>query len=244
MRALIKLGVFFILFLLCLVWKFPYDSLVERAVRQAEVATGATILYQPGNAGPFGVTVKDLTVRLASGASLQFVSARIFPTRSGLRATAYQGDNEMKVDFTGANIKVELNDITVQTGSSMIGVTRATGEVLYGIRTREGKGSLRLVIPELGIPLPLPDKSMELGSTFLIRNVGTPELPRTGISTDLKLLSGDGSASANGTVSLEGQPPPAVPQLNGTLRYESPLGRGTLRISGTWDKPVTQIIPN
>lgn len=242
MRVLLKVGAFLVLFVLFLIWRFPYDSLVERAVRKAEDATGATILYTPSSAGPFGVKVKDLTIRLASGASLKFDSARIFPTSDGLSATAYQGDSEMEVDFDGTNLEVKLNDISVQTGTEMIGTTRATGEMAYNVRSREGNGSLRLVIPELGIILPL-DKSIEMGSTFVIRNVGTPEVPRTGVSTELKLLSGDGSASANGTIAIEGQPP-GPPLINGTLRYESPLGRGTLRLSGTWDKPITKTIPN
>lgn len=243
MKVLIKIAVFLLLFVVFLVWRFPYDNLVERAVRQAEIATGATILYKPSSAGPFGVKVKDLHVRMASGASLKFETARIFPTRRGLVATAYQGDSEMNVEFDVATLNVKLDDITVQTGNDMIGETRATGELEYGVRTREGKGSLRLVIPEVGLILPLPDKSIEMGSTFVIRNVGTPEIPRTGVSTEIKMLSGDGSASANGTVSLEGQPP-GPPLLNGTLRYESPLGRGTVRLSGTWDKPITKTIPN
>jgi type II secretion system protein N len=243
MKVLLKIGVFFVLFALFLVWRFPYDSLVERAVRQAEKETGATILYTPSSAGPFGVKVKDLNVLLASGASLKFESARIFPTTGGLSATAYQGESEMEVDFDVTNLHVKLDDISVQTGTEMIGTTRATGELTYNVRSREGNGSLRLVIPELGIILPLPDKSIEIGSTFVIRNVGTPEVPRTGVSTELKLLSGDGSASANGTIAIEGQPP-GSPLINGTLRYESPLGRGTLRLSGTWDKPVTKTIPN
>ena len=187
--------------------------------------------------------MKDLNVLLASGASLKFESARIFPTTGGLSATAYQGESEMEVDFDVTNLNVKLDDISVQTGTEMIGTTRATGELTYNVRSREGNGSLRLVIPELGIILPLPDKSIEIGSTFVIRNVGTPEVPRTGVSTELKLLSGDGSASANGTIAIEGQPP-GSPLINGTLRYESPLGRGTLRLSGTWDKPVTKTIPN
>jgi hypothetical protein len=244
MKVLIKIGAFLLLFVLFLAWRFPYDSLVERAVRQAEAATGATILYQPSSASPFGVKVKNLTVRLASGASLQFETARIFPTRQGLRATAYQGDSEMKVEFDVSTLKVTLDDIAVQTGTSMIGAARATGELVYGVRTREGEGALRLVIPEIGLPLPLSDNSVEMGSTFLIKNVGTPEIPRTAVSTELKILSGDGSASANGKVTLEGQPPPGSPLINGTMRFESPIRRGTLRISGTWDKPSTTIIPN
>jgi type II secretion system protein N len=243
MKVIVKIGVFCVLFVLFLVWRFPYDSLVERAVRQAEVATGATILYQPSSAGPFGVKVKDLHVQMASGASLKFDSARIFPTSEGLTATAYQGESEMKVSVSGKVLDVKLKDVTVQTGNDVIGTTRATGEMTYAVATREGGGSLRLVVPELGLPIPIPDKSVELGSTFVIRNVGTPELPRTGVSTELKLLSGDGSSSANGTVSLEGQPPPNSPLLNGTLRFEVPTGRGTLRLSGTWDNPVTKIIP-
>ena len=111
MRVLLKIGAFAVLFVLFLIWRFPYDSLVERAVRKAEDATGATILYTPSSAGPFGVKVKDLTVRLASGASLKFDSARIFPTSDGLSATAYQGDSEMEVDFLSKerNLVIELD---------------------------------------------------------------------------------------------------------------------------------------
>lgn len=241
MKVLAKIAAFLLCFVLFLVLRFPYDSLVERAVRQAELATGATILYQPSSAGPFGVKVKNLNVRLASGASLQFDSARIFPTRNGLSATAYQGESEMEVGFNGRLLEVELADVTVVTGSDVIGTTRATGQMQYQVRTREGDGSLRLVVPEIGLPLPISDKQVELGSTFVIKNIGTPELPRTGVSTELKLLSGDGKSSANGTVSLEGQPRPNPPLLNGTLRYETPIARGTLRLSGSWNDPAVNV---
>ena len=136
MKILVKIASFSLLFVAFLLWRFPYDSLVERAIRQAEVATGATILYQPGPAGPFGVKVKDLNVRLRSGASLQFDSARIFPTRKGLRATAYQGENEMKVKFNGSTLDLELSDISVKTGNSMVGTTRVTGSLVYGVLSR------------------------------------------------------------------------------------------------------------
>ena len=103
---------------------------------------------------------------------------------------------------------------------------------------------MRLVVPKLDLPIPDLVESVEVGSTFVIRNTGTAEVPATGVSAELKLLSGDGNSTANGTVSLEGQLPPNSPLLNGTLRYESPVGRGTLRLSGTWDKPAKTIIPN
>ena len=244
MKVLAKIGAFLILFVVFLIIRFPYDSLVERAVRQAELATNATILYRPSSAGPFGVKVKDLSITLSSGTSLSFDSARIFPTRGGLRATAYQGENEMKVNFSGTSLQVELNDSKVKTGTDVLsGETIATGEINYAVRTREGGGTLRLVIPDVGALLPLPVGKAEMGSTFVIRNVGTQELPRTGVSAEIKLLGGNNNASANGTVTIEGQPPPQPPLLSGNLRYEFQNRRGSVRLSGTWDKPATQIIP-
>ena len=242
MKAFIKIVAFAVFFGLFLLLRFPYDSLVERAVRQAETATGATILYSPGSAGPFGVRVKNLSVRMASGAHLQFDSAKIYPSRNGLKATAFQGENEMRVNFNGSLLEVELDDITVKTGNAFIGTTRGTGSMTYGVHTRDGKGELRLVVPQLG--LPIFGDSVDIGSTFVIKNTGTEQQPLTGVSAELKLLSGDGSSSANGTISLQGQPPPSSPLLNGTLRYEKPSGRGTVRLSGTWDNPVKKIIPN
>lgn len=240
MRILLKIAVFLLLFVLFFAWRFPYDTLVERGVRQAETATGAVILYQPDSAGPLGVKVKGLNVRLTSGATLQFDSARLFPTSNGVHVTAYQGENEMRADLKGSELKVKLNDIEVVTGSDSFGTTRATGDVTYSLAKREGNGSLRLVIPELGM-LPIPLGKVELGSTFLITNVGTPEAPRAAVSAEIKLLSADGSSSANGKVVLEGQPPPGKPLLSGNLRFESPFKRGNIILSGTWDDPVATI---
>ena len=241
MKVLNKIAAFIVCFVLFLILRFPYDSLVERAVRQAELATGATILYKPSSAGPFGVKVKDLTVRMASGAQLQFDTARIFPTRRGLSATAYQGESEMEVGFNGKLLELTLEDVTVVTGSDVIGTTRATGQLNYDVRSRAGEGALRLVVPEIGLPLPISDRQVELGSTFVIKNIGTPDLPRTGVTTELKLLSGDGKSSANGKINLEGQPAPNPPLLNGNLRYETPSLRGTLRLGGSWNDPSINV---
>lgn len=241
MRILIKIGAFIAIFLVVLALRFPYDALVEKTVRRAEAATGATIIYEPVSAGPMGVRVVNLQITMTSGASIRFDSARIFPTREGLSATAKQKDNEMKVRVTPSTLTLSLSNIDVETGSEGIGKATATGELTYGLSSREGKGELRLVIPELKLPLPIPDPSMEIGSFYTIRNVGTPEQPRTGVSAEIKMLNKD--IAANGTISLEGQPPPSRPLLNGNLSFDAPTGQGTLQLSGTWDKPSIKLNP-
>lgn len=217
---------------------------MEKAVREAEQATGATILYKPSSAGPFGVKVNDLSIRMRSGTTLEFDSARIFPTKKGLNATAYQGENEMLVSYDGSLLTLKLTEISVKSGTDVIGgQTTATGDLSYAPGTREGKGTLRMVIPDVGALLPLPVGKAELGSSFVLRNVGTPDFPRTGVSAEVKLLGGNNAASANGTITIEGQPPPQAPLINGNLRYEFQNRRGSVRLSGSWDKPTTQIIP-
>lgn len=241
MKALLKVAVFLAIFLLVLLWRFPYDALVESSIRRAEAATNATITYQPVSAGPFGVRVSDLQINMPSGASIRFDSAKLFPTTSGARVTALQGENEMKATVSPSTLLLDLKDITVETGSSGIGQARATGDLEFGLATREGKGTLRLVIPELKLPLPV-DPAMEIGATYTIRRVGTPQQPRAGVSAEVNLLNKD--ITANGTVSLEGQPAPARPAINGNLNYEhKTLGRGSLQLGGTWDNPSIKTIP-
>ncbi len=241
MKTLIKIVVFIAIFLIVLIWRFPYDALVESSIRRAETATNATITYQPVSAGPLGVRVSDLQINMPSGASIRFDSARLFPTRSGARVTAKQGENEMKATISPTSLILELKDITVETGSAGIGQARATGDLEYGLSSREGKGTLRLVIPELKLPLPV-DPAMEIGATYTIRKVGTPQQPRTGVSADVSLLNKD--ITANGTLSLEGQLAPAKPMINGNLNYEhKSLGRGSLQLGGTWDNPSIKTIP-
>ncbi len=241
MKVLIKLAVFCVLFVLVLILRFPYDALVERSVRRAESSTGATIIYQPVSAGPLGVRVNDLQINMPSGAAIRFDSARIFPTTSGLRVTAKQKDNEMKATVSPTTLDLDLTSITVETGSEGIGEATATGTLHYKMAAREGEGQLRLVIPELKLPLPIPDPSMEIGSSYTIRNVGTPQQPRTAVSAEVKLLNKD--ITANGTVSMEGQPPPSRPLINGNLSFDAPTGQGTLQLGGTWDKPSIKLNP-
>ena len=244
MKTLVKIAVFCGLFVAFLIWRFPYDALIEKSVRRAETVTGATILYQPVSASITGVKVKDLQVTMPSGVRLRFDSAKLFPTRGGLSVSAQQGEGTMEAELSPSTLTVELQDITARTGSQMAETAALTGDVTYELASREGKGKMRIVVPKLQVFLPIPLDSVDVGSTFVINNVGTAEAPRAGLRAEVKLLSGDNQSSANGTVSLERQPPPSAPLINGNFRYEIPNSRGTLRLSGTWDKPVPTIIPN
>lgn len=241
MKILIRIAVFLAVFVLVLIWRFPYDALVESSIRKAESATNATITYKPVSAGPLGVKVSDLQINMPSGAAIRFDSAKLFPTTSGARVTALQGENEMKATLSPTSLHLDLKDISVDTGSSGIGTARATGDLQYGLNSREGKGTLRLVIPELKLPLPV-DPAMEIGAAYTIRKVGEGKQARAGVSADVNLLNKD--ITANGTISLEGQPAPARPAISGNLNYEhKTLGRGSLQLGGTWDNPSIKTIP-
>ena len=242
MKILLRLGVFFLFFLFLLVWRFPYDAGVERGIRQIERSTGSVIGYTPRSANILGVKVVDLTILTKSGAKLTFDSAHFSPSWRGVEATALQGDNPMEVSSNGRDLQLDLQKIKVDTGNDIVGKTEVTGTLAYNVRTKEGKGDLRLVIPELGVPLPVGDGPVELGSTFVISNIGTLEKPRSGVSTDLKLVSSDGNSSANGRLSLESQVG-AAPQINGTIRYAAGSRRGSVRLTGPWNNPSFKINP-
>lgn len=240
MKILIKIAAFFVIFVVVVAWKFPYDTLVEKSVRRAEERTGATVLYRPVKAGPLGVRVSDLHITTRSGASLKFDSARIFPTRHGLSGTAYQGENEMKVSLNLTHLTLELTDISVQTGSTMMGQARVTGNLDFELGPQEGGGVLRLVVPDLWLPLPLPEQSLELGATYKVRGRTSAEQSWSGVSAEIKMLGTD--FNGDGRVSLQPQPS-GPPVVSGSINFEAPpRGKGVLRLSGTWDNVVTDII--
>lgn len=242
MRILAKIAAFLVIFGVVLSLKFPYDALVEKSVRRAEELTGATVLYRPVSAGPFGVKVSDLEVRLRSGASLRFDSARIFPTRQGLSATAYQEDNEMEVSLNLTQLELKLTDILVQSGSEAVGQARVTGDLTYVFNEQRGGGEMRLVVPELKLPLPVPDHVLEVGATYQIRN-GQPDQsdPWLGVRAEVRLTGGQ-HYTGSGTVNLTPQPPNS-PNVNGNINFEAPPHKGILRLSGTLDKLATNVIP-
>ena len=231
------------LFLVFLIWRFPYDTLVERSVRILQTGTGAHIRYTPVSAGPLGVKVRDLKLQLPSGAKFQCNSARFFPTRNGIRAQLYQENGEAFAVVTPRNLSVELNNLEVQTGNEELGLARLTGDLQFQLQERVGKGKLRLVAPEFSAPLPNVDPPLEVGSTFNIKNLGTPEQPRSQIAAQVKLVNESNTFTADGPLQLETPAGGGSPLISGNLRFDHPISRGTLRLGGRWNDLKTEVIP-
>ncbi len=223
--------------------RFPYDTLVKKSVRTLERATKASVTYTPVSAGPFGVRVKDVRIVMSSGLNLQMAEARIAPTRDGIRANLKQEEGSAELLFDGRQVKLALEDLEVDTASSQFGVSRFRGTITLDLTNRTGSGELHLSMPNFRPPPPLPEASVELGGPFEIQNVGTPELPRSLVLIDLKMIGGEGRYSASGNVNIETPPAGGSPLLNGSLPFESPRGRGTLRLGGTWENPSWAVIP-
>lgn len=237
----VVLGV--ILYLLFLVWLFPYDSLVERTIRNLESTTGASVSYTPVSAGPTGVRLKNVTVALPSGATLTVAEARAFPTREGIWAELKQDQGLCQVRLDYRRVDLEMDSLEIDTGSSQFGVSRFTGTMGYDLQERTGKGELHLAMPKFQAPL-IPETSIDVGGPFEIHNSGTALAPHSSVTADLKLVSGDSSFSASGPVVIQAQPTGGSPLLSGNLRFEAPTGRGMLRLGGTWGDPTWTVIPN
>lgn len=232
-----------LLYLVFLVVRFPYDTLVERSVRLLEASTGASVIYTPVSAGPLGVQVRDLVLTLASGASLSFSEALIRPTTSGLVARLGQDEGQATARLSHRQLTVTLNDVEVETASEELGLTRLSGDLTYDLRGRQGQGHLRMVVPNFRAPLPIPETPLEVGASFNIANAGTQEQPRSRVASDVRLVTQDQKFSADGTVTIESQVT-GQRALSGNLRFESPQGRGMLRVGGTWKNPTWAVVPN
>lgn len=226
------------LFLGFLVWRFPYDALVERSVRNLEASTGAHLSYTPVSAGPFGVKFSEVKLTLPSGATLNFTSTRFYPIWGGIKAQLRQEDGEAELSLAEGVATIKLTNVLVDTHSSVIGVTRLTGDLTYLLSSRDGKGHLRMVVKEFAaLPVEGP---LELGSSFTLQNLGRGD--QTQVQAQLNLVSQDGTFTADGQVALDAQPD-GSPFINGQLRFDHPLRRGILILGGRWDDLQTQVVP-
>lgn len=243
MRVLLNIVLGLGLFLFFLVLRLPYDTMVERSVRELEASTEVSLSYTPVSAGPTGVRLSELRLKMPSGARLAFTRARLFPTRAGLRAELFQEGGSAKLRLNRRDLKVTLASVEVETNNQYLGTCRLTGDFSYDIRDRFGKGSLGLVSPNFNAPIPVSDAPLEVGSSFVIKNVGTPEQPRSSITAQINLVSRDNTFSADGPITLEAQVAGGKPTISGNLRFEAPTGRGTLRLGGDWEQPKIDILP-
>lgn len=229
-----------VLYLAFLTWRFPYDALLARKVRQLESSTGASVNYTPVSAWPLRLKVKDLHLSLASGASLQFDSATVWLTTSGLDAELVQDEGKAEIDFGWRRLNVQLDKVECQTGSSQLGLASFTGTLHYNLEQHTGRGDLRMVVPKFQAPLPIPEAPLELGASFTILNAGTDKRPRSRIPADVHVVSQDQKFSGDGKVVIESRLA-GQPTLSGDLRFESPMDKGVLQVGGTWKNPIFRV---
>lgn len=243
MRFLKYLVVGIFLYIVFLIWRFPYQTLVERSIARVENATGAKIVYTPGRASIFGVELKDVSVQATSGARMSFVSATLSPGLTGLTARLIQEKGSAQVNLTGSQqLTLSMENIDVETGSQEFGRVRVPkGSTLtYNLKSRDGSGDIRLEVAKFQAPLPIPEMALEVGAHLQIAPKQSTAGGGSELRADVRLLGGT-EFSANGPILVD-SPPGGAPRLSGTLSFKTPLKSGTLRIEGNWPKPQWTIV--
>lgn len=239
MRPLAQAGLWLLVFLLSLIWLFPYEAAYRRALAEVEAATGASLQWDRLEAGLLGVEIENLTLHMPSGARLQGDVARLRPTWGGLRldlSQTRQGGNATLV-LQGQELTLSAADLNVDTGSPEIGQARlSTQRFRYSLASREGGGELRMVVAALK-SLPVPGSSLEVGARVALK----PLDPGIQVTATVALSGQD--LTGEGNVQLRPAPAGGPPLLNGEIGLESSLGRGSLRLSGTWARPVVEFVP-
>lgn len=233
------------LYLLFLLWRFPYQTLVERSIARVEQATGAKVVYTPGRASIFGVELKDVSVQATSGARMSFTSATLSPGFTGLTARLVQEKGHALVTLSGSQqLTLAMDNVDLETGSQEFGKVRVPkgSSITYNLKSRDGSGDIRLEVAKFQAPLPIPEMALEVGAHLQIANKATQTQQQgSEVRAEVRLLGGT-EFSANGPILVDTQPGGA-PRLSGTLTFKTPLKSGTLRIEGNWPKPQWTIVP-
>lgn len=249
MRFLGALVAWILLFLLFLALRFPYRTAFERTVARIETATGADLAWEQADVGLLGVELQGFTVRMPSGARFGADRAHFRPAWGGLTATFTQTQQKgaATARLNGSDLALHAEDLQVETGSRDLATVRITGDLGYNLNSREGRGEMRMKVPDLSKVLPVPVPSLEIGAKVAIKPMALPAGPGPGpagappamgteVTSDVSLF-GEG-LSGGGNLSLRSTPGGGPPALAGTLQLNAGnLGNHTIRVGGTWGRP-------
>jgi len=228
-----RILLFLLVFVATLVWRFPYEGAIADRIARLEGRTGVQVDYTPESASVMGVEWKDVRITTRTGLKVQFDQAKLRPTLNGMSAYATQGKNQGRLIMgpTG-DINLRMDQLKFDSGSPQFGSMVVTGNVTHNFTKRAGEGSLRLVLADHKIPLPVEVPSFETGSRLFWQDRGQGYELRI----ELKLVGGP-EIAADGNILL--QPQPGLPaSLSGSLNFQTKLGiKGRLMIQGTWKEP-------
>lgn len=230
-RGLIWVG----LFLLCLGLRFPYRAAFEGGVRRLEQRTGADLAWEELGLGPTGIVLQGFSLRSPTGASVEADQAVVRPAWGGVVAVLSQTrlGSSARARFEGSRLTLQAEQLQVDSGSPDLKTIRLTGALRYDLTGREGGGELRMSVPGLVLPPPLPTLPLEVGARLKIQ----PQAEAAGqeVEADLSLQGQD--LSGGGKVRMTSQTGGQPPILSGQLDLETPLGPRTIRLGGTWSRP-------
>jgi hypothetical protein len=229
-----------VLYLIFLIWLFPYQSMVDHTIESFEASTGAQVNYHTRSAGPLGVDLDDVNVTMPSGIQMAFDSARLHPLGfQTLSAQFSQGNTDSELSWKSGLLTLHLDKLEFISGTSELGKVKATGNLTYDSSKQAGHGELLLQCPKFQAPLPIPDLPLDLGTTLDYANKGHG----MEITADVHTVSGS-EFSADGPIRVTPQPGQPVSPLSGTLNFKTPKKRGIMRLGGTWRKPHWDIVFN
>jgi hypothetical protein len=225
-----RLLIFVVVFVITLVWRFPYENAIADRIAALEARTGVQVDYTPESASALGVEWKDVRLTTPSGVKVQFDSAKLRPTLRGMSAQAIQGKGQGRLIMEpNGDLSIRMDQLQFDSGSKVLGEMTVTGNVTHSFRGRRGEGNLRLVLDHQHIPLPVEVESFETGNRLFWQDRGQ------GYEVDMEVkLSAGADITADGKLRLE--PNPGGPhRLNGSLNLQTRLGvKGRLIPTGTW----------
>ncbi|MCR4784359.1 MAG: hypothetical protein K6A35_07555 [bacterium] len=93
MKLLSKIGVWLAVFVIVLIWRLPYETIIGRVLSNAERVTGISITWEDMSMGLTGVNLKKLLVSLPSGSRFTADTAFISYSWKGLHMQFRQYDS-------------------------------------------------------------------------------------------------------------------------------------------------------